>query len=276
MRTVGELADLAGVTVRTLHHYDEIGLLSPSARSPAGYRLYDEADLLRLRQILFYRELDFPLDDIAAIVADKDVDAGAHLRRQHRLLRERIERMGSLVDAIEHEMEAQKLGISLTPEEQFEVFGPDYRGEEWTAEAEHSGATPTRGRSPTDVRPPIRRTTGCGSRPRPTASSSDSPSCCAPVRRPTVPQRSRPLTNTGSTSPAGSMTARRPCTAAWARCTSPTHGSPRTTTESSRVSPGTSATPSSPRPIARALSPRPGRDERLYARLDVLFGMRGG
>src|SRR5689334_18891732 len=137
MRTVGELADLAGVTVRTLHHYDEIGLLSPSARSPAGYRLYDQADLLRLRRILFYRELAFPLDDIAAIVADKDVDAGAHLRRQHRLLRERIERMCSLVDAIEHEMEAQKLGISLTPEEQFEVFGPDYRGEEWAAEAEH-------------------------------------------------------------------------------------------------------------------------------------------
>jgi len=137
MRTVGELADLAGVTVPTLHHYDEIGLLSPSARSPAGYRLYDQADLLRLRRILFYRELAFPLDDIAAIVADKDVDAGAHLRRQHRLLRERIERMCSLVDAIEHEMEAQKLGISLTPEEQFEVFGPDYRGEEWAAESEH-------------------------------------------------------------------------------------------------------------------------------------------
>lgn len=138
MRTVGELADLAGVTVRTLHHYDEIGLLSPSARSPAGYRLYDEADLLRLRQILFYRELDFPLDDIGAIVADKDVDAGAHLRRQHRLLRERIERMCSLVDVIEHEMEAQKLGISLTPAEQFEVFGAGYRGEEWAAEAEQS------------------------------------------------------------------------------------------------------------------------------------------
>ena len=137
MRTVGELADLAGVTVRTLHHYDEVGLLRPSARSPAGYRLYDDADLLRLRQILFYRELDFPLDDIAAIVADQDVDAGAHLRRQHRLLRERIERMRSLVDAIEHEMEAQRLGISLTPEDQFEVFGPDYHGEEWAAEAEH-------------------------------------------------------------------------------------------------------------------------------------------
>jgi DNA-binding transcriptional MerR regulator len=96
MRTVGELADLAGVTVRTLHHYDGIGLLSPSARTPAGYRRYDDADLLRLRQILFYRELDFPLDDIAAIVADRDADPGAHLRRQHHLLRERIERMRSL------------------------------------------------------------------------------------------------------------------------------------------------------------------------------------
>ena len=136
MRTVGQLAHLAGVTVRTLHHYDDVGLLNPSVRSPAGYRLYDDADLLRLRQILFYRELDFPLDDIAAIVADKDIDAGAHLRRQHRLLRERIERMRSLVDAIEHELEAQKLGISLTPEEQFEVFGPDYHGEEWATEAE--------------------------------------------------------------------------------------------------------------------------------------------
>ncbi|HVD87646.1 MAG TPA: MerR family transcriptional regulator, partial [Jatrophihabitantaceae bacterium] len=49
------------VTVRTLHHYDEIGLLSPSARSAAGYRLYDDAELLRLRQIVFYCELDFPL-----------------------------------------------------------------------------------------------------------------------------------------------------------------------------------------------------------------------
>src|SRR5436190_19511473 len=73
------------------------------------------------------------------------------------------------------------------------------------------------------------------------------------------------------------MTAHRPCTAAWARCTSPTNGSPRTTTQTSRVSPATSATPSSRRPAPLlALRLRPRRDERLYTRLDVPFGMRGG
>jgi DNA-binding transcriptional MerR regulator len=259
MRTVGELADLAGVTVRTLHHYDEIGLLSPSARSPAGYRLYDEADLLRLRQILFYRELDFPLDDIGAIVADKDVDAGAHLRRQHRLLRERIERMCSLVDAIEHEMEAQKLGISLTPAEQFEVFGAGYRGEEWAAEAEQRW-------SDTDAWSQSNRRTSAYPKEdwlRIKAEADGIEQRFAEllrwVRRLTVPQRSRPRANTGSTLPAGSMTARRPCTAPWVRCTSPTHGSPRTTTQSSRVSPGTSVTLSLPRPIARAAKSPTGR-----------------
>jgi MerR family transcriptional regulator, thiopeptide resistance regulator len=68
--TVGEVARLAHVSVRTLHHYDGIGLLMPGARSAGGYRLYSEADLLRLRQVLFYRELEFGLDEIAQILAD--------------------------------------------------------------------------------------------------------------------------------------------------------------------------------------------------------------
>ncbi|CAN5647554.1 hypothetical protein BH20ACT12_BH20ACT12_03930 [soil metagenome] len=55
--TVGEVADLSGVTIRTLHHYDEIGLLSPGGRSVAGYRIYEDSDLERLQRILFYREL---------------------------------------------------------------------------------------------------------------------------------------------------------------------------------------------------------------------------
>lgn len=63
--TVGEVARLAHISVRTLHHYDGIGLLTPSGRSPAGYRLYSEADLHRLRRVLFYRELEFGLDEIA-------------------------------------------------------------------------------------------------------------------------------------------------------------------------------------------------------------------
>ncbi|HEV7930920.1 MAG TPA: MerR family transcriptional regulator, partial [Actinomadura sp.] len=66
--SVGRVAGYAGITVRTLHHYDEIGLLSPSARSHAGHRRYDDADLDRLQQILFYRELGFPLDEVAALL----------------------------------------------------------------------------------------------------------------------------------------------------------------------------------------------------------------
>jgi DNA-binding transcriptional MerR regulator len=133
---VGQVAHLSGVTVRTLHHYDEIGLLSPTERTAAGYRVYTDADLQRLRQILFYRELGFALDEIATILADPASDAAAHLRRQHRLLRERIGRLQSMVAALEKEMEAYQMGMQLTPEEQFDVFGTDKVGGEWAEEAE--------------------------------------------------------------------------------------------------------------------------------------------
>ncbi|MGW3567448.1 MerR family transcriptional regulator [Streptomyces sp. NPDC000941] len=121
--SVGQVAGFAGVTVRTLHHYDEIGLLSPSARSRAGHRRYDDADLDRLQQILFYRELGFPLDEVAVLLDDPDVDPQEHLRRQHAVLAERIERLRKMAAAVEHAMEARKMGINLTPEEKFELFG---------------------------------------------------------------------------------------------------------------------------------------------------------
>lgn len=131
--TVGEVQRISGVSIRTLHHYDDVGLLVPSGRTDAGYRLYSAADLRRLRQILFYRELDFGLEEIAEILADPEADVGTHLRRQHRLLRERLARTEALLKAIENEMEAQAMGISLTPEEQLEVFGtthlPEYEHE---------------------------------------------------------------------------------------------------------------------------------------------------
>jgi DNA-binding transcriptional MerR regulator len=133
--SVGQVAGSAGVTIRTLHHYDEIRLLSPSGRSAAGYRIYEEADLERLQRILFYRELGFTLDEIAAIMDDPRTDAVGHLRRQRGLLIERIERLRTMVAAIDHEMEAQKMGIQLTPEERFEVFG-DFRPEDYAEEAE--------------------------------------------------------------------------------------------------------------------------------------------
>lgn len=129
--SVGRVAQLTGVTVRTLHHYDEIGLLPPSERTGAGYRRYAAADLERLQQILGYRELGFPLEEIATILADPD--PMVHLRRQHTMLRERMERLRTMVEAIEFLMEAQQMGIQLTPEERFEVFGdfdPDQYAEE--------------------------------------------------------------------------------------------------------------------------------------------------
>jgi MerR family transcriptional regulator, thiopeptide resistance regulator len=133
--SVGRVADLAGVTIRALHHYDEIGLLSPSGRSAAGYRLYDEPDLERLQRILFYRELGFALEEIATIVDDPRTDAVGHLRRQRGLLTERIERLRKMVAAIDYEMEAREMDIKLTPEERLEVFG-NFVPEEHAEEAE--------------------------------------------------------------------------------------------------------------------------------------------
>ncbi|MEV5841466.1 MerR family transcriptional regulator [Streptomyces sp. NPDC051985] len=134
--SVGQVAGFAGVTVRTLHHYDEIGLLVPGERSTAGHRRYGDADLERLQRILFYRELGFPLDEVAALLDDEATgraDPRAHLRRQHDLLTARIEKLQKMAAAVEHAMEARRMGIDLTPEERFEVFGdkdPDRYAEE--------------------------------------------------------------------------------------------------------------------------------------------------
>ncbi|MBD0838912.1 MerR family transcriptional regulator [Streptomyces sp. TRM68416] len=133
--SVGQVAGFAGVTVRTLHHYDDIGLLAPSERSHAGHRRYSDADLDRLQRILFYRELGFPLDEVAALLDDPDADPRAHLRRQHALLTARIEKLQKMAAAVEHAMEARRMGINLTPEERFEVFG-DHDPEQYAEEAE--------------------------------------------------------------------------------------------------------------------------------------------
>lgn len=133
--SVGELADLASVSVRALHHYDAIGLLRPTDRTAAGHRRYGPTDLERLRTILFYRALDFALDEIAAMLADPARGTDRHLRTQHRMVRERIERQQQLLAALEKEMEARKMGMSLTPEEQFEVFGTDKVSTDWADEA---------------------------------------------------------------------------------------------------------------------------------------------
>jgi MerR family transcriptional regulator, thiopeptide resistance regulator len=85
--------------------------------------------------VLVYRELGFPLEEIATLLDDPDADPAAHLRRQHRLLRDRLERTRAMVAAVEKEMEARSMGISLTPEERFELFGDGF-SEEYQAEAD--------------------------------------------------------------------------------------------------------------------------------------------
>ena len=80
--TVSQVARLAGVSVRALHHYDEIGLLKPSGRSEAGYRLYEQPDLQRLQQVLFFKELGFGLEEITRLVQDPAFDLRAALMMQ--------------------------------------------------------------------------------------------------------------------------------------------------------------------------------------------------
>ena len=121
--SVGEVARMAGVTVRTMHHYDRIGLLPARIRSRAGYRGYDRADLARLQRILAYRELGFTLEDIARLLDDPDSDPLAHLRRQHDLVLERMERLAQIAAVLERTMEAHTMGIQLSAEEMLEVFG---------------------------------------------------------------------------------------------------------------------------------------------------------
>jgi MerR family transcriptional regulator, thiopeptide resistance regulator len=121
--SVGQVAGFAGVTVRALHHYDEVGLLVPSGRSAAGHRRYSDGDLDRLQRILFYRELGFPLEEVAALLDDPGAEPREQLRRQHELLIARIEKLQKMAAAVEQAMEARRMGIQLSPEEKFEVFG---------------------------------------------------------------------------------------------------------------------------------------------------------
>jgi DNA-binding transcriptional MerR regulator len=117
------VAELAGVTVRTLHHYDAVGLVQPSARTAAGYRAYSAGDVERLREVLAYRRLGFGLKEIAELVGDPSADAVARLRRLRGLLLEQRDRADAMVAAIDRELRARATGTRVTPEEQLQVLG---------------------------------------------------------------------------------------------------------------------------------------------------------
>ena len=137
--TVGETAKTAKVSVRTLHHYDEIGLLTPSERTESGYRLYSMTDLERLMQVLLFRELGFPLDDIRRIMLDPGYDRREALRAQKTLLAEKARRTQVMLSAIDTALETMDGGTTMTKEEMTDMFGELFDGfdpAEYEAEVE--------------------------------------------------------------------------------------------------------------------------------------------
>jgi DNA-binding transcriptional MerR regulator len=139
--TVGQVAEQLGVTVRTLHHYDEIRLLVPSERTPAGYRLYTADDIARLQNVVVYRRLGFPLEEIALLLDEPDVDVSEHLRRQRAAVLSRVDEMHDLVTAIDRALEKEMSGSRLTRQEQKELFGDGF-SDDFAEEAEqHWGET---------------------------------------------------------------------------------------------------------------------------------------
>ena len=103
MMTVKEIAELTGISARTLHYYDEIGLFVPTSKSEAGYRLYDDKALETLQQILFFREFDIPLKEIKAVMENPDLDRNQILQMQRKMLmvkKGRIERLIASIDDI--------------------------------------------------------------------------------------------------------------------------------------------------------------------------------
>ena len=134
--TVGAVARLAGVTVRTLHHYDEVGLLHPSGRSEAGYRRYTDADVERLARILFYRELEFGLDaDRGRARRIPRPAPSSTCGGSARCWRIGSSACGGCATPSSLAMEAHQMDIPLTPEERLEVFGT-FDPDEHAAEVE--------------------------------------------------------------------------------------------------------------------------------------------
>ncbi len=132
--TVGQVAETFGVTVRTLHHYDAIGLVVPSGRTPAGYRLYTDADLARLSSVVTYRRLDLPLDEVRDLL-DGDGTAAEHLLRQRAVVVSRLGELEELVVAIDRALEREMNDQPATTDDLKELFGDGFT-EEYQQEAE--------------------------------------------------------------------------------------------------------------------------------------------
>lgn len=135
MYTVKKLAKLAGVSVRTLHHYDRLGLLKPSVRTTAGYRQYGEKELLRLQQVLFYKELDFPLQAIAEILDEPGFNYLAALENHKRSLVEKRARITELLATIDKTILQLKGEQKMLTNEELYAGFPKDKAEAYRKEA---------------------------------------------------------------------------------------------------------------------------------------------
>jgi len=134
---IREFAELTGVSVRTLHYYDEIGLLKPSfVDEQNGYRFYDARCLERMQVILFYRELDFPLKEIGGILSAPDYDKQAALKEQKRLLTLKKERLERLITALDSAMKGEGISMNVFDNSEFES-----RREQYAKEAQEKWGT---------------------------------------------------------------------------------------------------------------------------------------
>ncbi|MGX0001264.1 MerR family transcriptional regulator [Staphylococcus cohnii] len=133
--TVKEIANLVGISVRTLHYYDEINLLNPTKLSKSGYRLYSETDLDKLQQILFFRELDFSLKKIKSIIDSPSFDRQEALKMHKQLLIERKNRTDQMIQTIDQTLRHMKGEITMTNKEKFEGFNFDNSPQSYDEEA---------------------------------------------------------------------------------------------------------------------------------------------
>src|SRR5690625_2714744 len=119
---VKEVAELVGISVRTLHHYDEIGLLIPSETTDVGYRIYSDENLETLQQILFFKELGFPLKKIKEIIDSPSFERQEALELQHKMLLEKRCRLDKMIGTLEKTIQHSKGGIHMSNQEKFAGF----------------------------------------------------------------------------------------------------------------------------------------------------------
>lgn len=120
--TVQQLADIAGISVRTLHYYDEVGILKPTQVKRNGYRFYEEAELLKLQQIMFWKELDFPLLEIKRIMSESGFNMTKALEAQRDMIEQRKKRLGNLTKTIDKTIKKINKQIIMEDKEIFESF----------------------------------------------------------------------------------------------------------------------------------------------------------